>query len=1180
MKEIIILGLVIAGGMLTPCFAQCPTTDFSLPSSACRDERMETMNLSASGDYSWDFCAGDFGGSPTADSGWTIPGVNGRPGIDLAFDGKWYAFVTGTFSGTLYRMEFDNGLGTNPTSIVNLASLSGSLNQPGQIKIIKEGGQWYGLLHNTSGELLKLTFGSTLSNVPAVSSLISGIGYINSGLAVGRDEVHGYVAALTDANNQAVLIRLGFTLTTPDPVADVVRSATVPNPNNLGDIDLINVCGTWYGFADNLGNGNIYRLDFGSSLFSGPAITQLTTLTSSNPGRLRLVREGEEYFIFVLSLDGSFTKGALGTSITGSPVMSNEGTLGVLTSSMYALGMTKENSIWTILGVNQSNGQFYRINYNNSCSASPMVSALAAPTVIYSTAGTYLVTLENSTATGVGAKSSAITVSPNQSPDITVSASGSCAAAPVQFTSSNVSGDLVGYAWDFGDSQVSSSADPVHIYANPGLYSSKLTVTATNGCKNTAIHPLDIFLAPVADFSLPVVSPICTNSNYSFTNTTGYAPASSPTWEWKLNGQPVGNQEDLDITFSDPGPQEIRLKASIPGCDSEIAKSIPSALVGPDIIFDAADDCALSSVPFVNTTTGADAGYSWDFGDGSPASTVAQPAHVYTAPGNYTVTLTASNVAGCNNFATQNISIFSVPQPDFSVAAPPFSCSSSSTLFQNLTPPPADSNISAWLWSFGDPGSNTSAIQEPSFVYSAGGTYSVSLTATSDAGCVNTLTKPVTIGTSPVANFVLGPACVDAPTQFSDISSGGVQSRVWQIGTSTFSSVNPTYTYTTPGNYTATLTVASANGCTNMVSKPVNVPVPPTLTLQVENPCEDQPAVFTLVDATVPPASDPANNWQWNIGGTLVSGNPATAVVSLAASTPVSVITAHASGCSYTQFYPTTIHPTPVADFQALPDRGDAPLTVQFQNLSSGATQYRWVFNDKIPVTSTDTSPVYTFLELGDYSAQLTATNTDGCSDSISMPIQVLIPEIDLEVTSFSLFPDPATGKLKPSLTLLNKSNIPVVVVEVILLLSDRANVSEALTVNLSPGASVTKTLTAVVDPAQFVDPFVCVEVASEKDLTPGNNKSCINFSDEDYIFDPYPNPSTGPVQVDWISDQAGLAYVTIVNSQGRTEYYWETPSQPGLNRSLHDLSFLAAGIYFVTVRTSTSVETRRIVRL
>jgi PKD repeat protein len=944
---------------------------------------------------------------------------------------------------------------------------------------------------------------------------------------------------------------------------------------------LINVCGNWYGLADNIGNGNLYRLDFGNSLFSIPAITKVQSLTAANPGRLRWAREGENYYFLALALDGTLTRGSFGTSATNIPSLTQEGNLGgVLPASMYGLGMVKENSTWTILGVNQANGQVFRIQYTDNCSASPKTSSTTHPTVYYSSAGTYSVSLENASGSVVGVKDKSIAVSGLVAPDIDFTSVNNCAMSNVQFTSVNSSGNIVNYNWSFGDSQSGSAINPAHSYASAGAYNPRLVVTASNACINSVTHPLEIYNPPVANFDVPVVLPICTNQLYSFTNTSSYDLPSNPTWEWRVNGILQGTHPDLTASFTTATPQEIRLKAKIPGCENEMVKNIATVAEGPVVVFGVSDNCALSLVSFANTSTGADAGYSWDFGDASPGSTIPQPTHTYIDAGTYQVTLTGSNAAGCNNSATQSVTIFSVPQPDFSVGGPPFSCSNSPTIFQNQTPTLTDSNISGWLWSFGDPGSNTSAAQEPSFIYSAGGTYSVSLTATSDAGCVNTVTRPVTIGTSPVANFVLGPACVDAPTQFSDISTGGVQSRVWQIGTSTFSSPNPTYTYTNPGNYSATLTVTSSNGCTGMVSKPVNVPVPPTLTLQVDNPCEDQPTVFTLVDATAPPSGDPVNNWQWNIGGTLVSGNPATAVVSLAASTPVSAITTHASGCSYTQSYSTTIHPTPVADFLALPDRGDAPLTVQFQNLSSGANQYQWVFNDKIPVSSTATSPVYTFLDLGDYSARLIATNSFGCSDSTSAPIQVLVPEIDLEVTSFSLTPDPATGKLRSSLTLLNKSNIPVVSVEAVLVLSDRATVSEVLVVNLSPGASVTKTLTAVVDPSQLSDPFVCVEVVSEKDLTPGNNKSCINFSDEDYIFDPYPNPSTGQVQVDWISDQAGAASVTIANSQGRTEYYWETPSQPGLNRSVHDLSFLAAGIYFVTVRTSTSVQTRRIVRL
>lgn len=1180
MRWAFIMAWVCAGGILTPAVAQCPATDFNLAASACLNEQLLPVNVSGPGSYSWDFCSGDFSATPSAVSGWNLPGVNGRPGIDFAFDGKWYAFVTGTFSNLLYRLEFDNGLESSPTSITNLGSLGGALDQPGQIRLVREGGQWYGLLHNTGGSLLKLSFGSALGNVPGATVLISGIGYVNSGLAVGRDAVHGYVAAVTEATNQVALIRLGLGIAAPNPVTDVLRSAAVPNPNNLGDIDLVNVCGNWFGLAASFGNANIYRFDFGTSLFAVPTITQLATLSASNPGRIRVAREGENYFFFALALDGSFTKGSFGADITAMPVISGEGALsGVLPSGMYALSLVKENSTWTILGISQSSGQCFRINYTMNCSASPAAFTGSDPVVTYSTAGTYQIALENQAGEVVGVRSRSISVNASPAPDISFSTTGTCAAAPVQFNSINTSGNLVGYAWDFGDGQVSGASNPAHTYGSPGTYISRLLVTASNGCTNTASNSITIFSPPVPDFSLPAAAPVCTNEEYTFLNSSVFNPASNPAWEWRVNGNLVGTQQNLSITLANPVLHEIRLRASIPGCDNEMVKTIPTVVTGPLVSFSAADDCAENAVPFINTTSGADAGYSWNFGDGSPASTQQQPAHAYTAPGTYSVTLTASNAAGCNNSATQDITIFSLPQPAFSVAAPPFSCSNSPTLFQNLTPPLTDSNVSDWLWSFDDPSSTTSSAQQPSFTYTSASTFSVSLTATSDAGCSNTVIQPVTILASPVANFVLGPACVGTATQFSDVSTGGVQSRIWQIGGSTFTSPNPTYTYTAAGNYTATLTVTSTNGCTHTLSRSVNVPVPPTLTLQVENACAGQPAIFTLFDATLPPAADPATNWQWSIGGTTTVGNPATTTLALAENAPVSVITTHASGCTYTQFHSVTIHPSPTADFIAAPDRGDAPLTVQFQNLSAGASQYEWLINDKVPVTSTVVSPIHTFLELGDYSTQLTVTNGYGCSDSKTLPIQVLVPQIDLQVTSFSLFPDAATGKLRPSLTIFNNSNIPVASVEVVLLLSSRASVSEALAVNLSPGASVTKALTATVDPSQFADPFVCVQAISERDIAPDNNKSCINFSDQDYLFDPYPNPSTGQLQLDWVSGQEGWASVTIYDSQGRVNYSWETPSQPGLNRSTHDLSFLGAGIYLVTVRTSTSVQTRRIVR-
>lgn len=53
------------------------------------------------------------------------------------------------------------------------------------------------------------------------------------------------------------------------------------------------------------------------------------------------------------------------------------------------------------------------------------------------------------------------------------------------------------------------------------------------------------------------------------------------------------------------------------------------------------------TVTFTNTTPGTNNTYSWNFGDGSAASTAVNPVHTYVK-GNYTACLTATNATGCS----------------------------------------------------------------------------------------------------------------------------------------------------------------------------------------------------------------------------------------------------------------------------------------------------------------------------------------------------------------------------------------------------------------------------------------------------------------------------------------------------------------------------------------------------
>lgn len=136
-------------------------------------------------------------------------------------------------------------------------------------------------------------------------------------------------------------------------------------------------------------------------------------------------------------------------------------------------------------------------------------------------------------------------------------------------------------------------------------------------------------------------------------------------------------------------------------------------------------------VNFTDTSTGPPTSWSWNFGDGT-ASTAQNPSHNYTTAGNYTVTLTASNIAGSNS-SSQTVASYVLPVANFT-ALP---TSTSPGLPVNFTDS-STGNVASWSWSFGD--GTGSSTQNPTKSYAADGTYNVSLTVSNPAG-TNTITK-------------------------------------------------------------------------------------------------------------------------------------------------------------------------------------------------------------------------------------------------------------------------------------------------------------------------------------------------------------------------------------------------------------------------------------------------------
>lgn len=252
-------------------------------------------------------------------------------------------------------------------------------------------------------------------------------------------------------------------------------------------------------------------------------------------------------------------------------------------------------------------------------------------------------------------------------------------------------------------------------------------------------------------------------------------------------------------------------------------------LESPVAEFDVTTACFGSNSEFTDLSTmsgGTISSWDWAFGDGG--SSIAQnPLHVYPANGSYTAQLVATASNGCSDTVSHSITVNPVPVANFTPLA---ACENTPVLFNDLSFISAGS-IDQWQYDFG--GGNIESIQNPTFVFNSSGGFPITLTVTSDLGCVDDTTINVTVLGAPQANFtfVPTPALVLENVYFSDQSFGnGINSWLWNFGNGEGDNVqDPIHNYDEGGDYTITLTVTDANGCIDTVTKIITIALPPVL---------------------------------------------------------------------------------------------------------------------------------------------------------------------------------------------------------------------------------------------------------------------------------------------------------------------------------------------------------------
>jgi PKD repeat protein len=675
----------------------------------------------------------------------------------------------------------------------------------------------------------------------------------------------------------------------------------------------------------------------------------------------------------------------------------------------------------------------------------PSTSTALNPVVMYNNVGTYGATLSvtNSAGTDTKTLNNIIVIDNVPTSGFTYTVNGS------QVTFTNTSTNANSYSWDFGDGDLSTENNPVHIYLLDGFYT--VVLTAINECGPSEFSVvIEIATPPVADFSaVPTMGCISLGVMFQDNSTPNTIQ-----WNWTFQGgNPATSfSQNPSVIYNAPGLYSVTLTATNPqGSNTIVRQQYINVIGNPTSSFTYVKNGLTAT--FTNTSSNTNE-YLWNFGDGN-TSTLQNPVHTYASAGTYTVTLQSIN--DCNTVSSsQTIQFIFIPIAGFTTSNPSNGCTPYTVNFVNTS----QNNPTSLLWTFEGGNPATSADNNPSVSYTATGSYDVTLIATNSAGSDTlTISNYITISTTPTAGFTY------QNNGLTYTFTGNFQNQtsvLWNFGDgNTSSELNPVHTYNNQGNYTVVATAINNCGQTSATQQ-INVVLSPVANFSATplTGCTDLTVQFNNE------SSSNTTSWNWSFPGgnpststltnpvvvynqqgaysvTLIAGNSAgqstitknnyinplsspTTGFTIDVNGPNVIVTNTGSGATSTEWQIqdngfqsfsgnsisytfssngtfsirqintnncgsnnleqfVTINAYPIANFIGNASGNCAPLQIAFNNTSLNGTSFQWTFENGNPGQSNEENPTVTFAEAGQFTISLTATNQYGTNTSTQL---------------------------------------------------------------------------------------------------------------------------------------------------------------------------------------------------
>ncbi|MBT8327412.1 MAG: PKD domain-containing protein [Bacteroidia bacterium] len=594
--------------------------------------------------------------------------------------------------------------------------------------------------------------------------------------------------------------------------------------------------------------------------------------------------------------------------------------------------------------------------------------------------------------------------------------------------------DVTALGFSLINSDETLMVDPDPSLADSTIYMSITVLDNNTLCDTTFGRYLYVPHFPTASFT---PADICLGDVASFKNTStlGGSDYMLNTWEFD-DPDPAVTDDNSDIqdgfwSYTTYGSADVVLTVinGVYPLFEYTATHTITVTPKPELDFKVLNACEGTPIQF-NNASGLPAGitgtiaYSWDFA-GEGTSAAENPTFTFATPGQRVVTLSAV-ANGCAATLSKNAYQFEMPTASF--VPPTSACNYEEVTFTNTSVIPNDANM-GFAWDFNAEG--ISRLETPSYPFATPGSKTVTLTATSEFGCESMSSETFVLEESPEADFSWDAACNLTPINFTFTGSapnGGAQSSfVWDYnGENTETNpTSPMHLFGDVGTKEVTLTVADVNGCSNSITKEIDVVLQATAAFDVSDVCEGDEAIFT--NSSTVAAGDLEYTWEFGDAGQSTStdlnprfsypitGNTRIVNVTLNAIVP--------GGCPDVLTKSLTINAAPDATFTA--DRQGRH--VEFTG-PSGMTIYQWRFGDGAKSTDQNPSYTYTNVDQGSFEVCLTTKNTICWSDDECQTVVIDLLGVEKLAQNndmINVYPNPNAGSF--NLEIANASDDVVI---------------------------------------------------------------------------------------------------------------------------------------------------------